>query len=149
MIIANHDEWIDNRPIGKWLSSSADSRKWREGGAYAVVGDWIAPEPGVPLDNWSSEIACMWHFTKNNGITEGFHTKMEVIQRRAFGFFFPSPPYLVETHFLQLRNYFATTSQLLRNVTTPKTSFYGLFWEFLVAVVLLVQMKKNLATCWL
>jgi hypothetical protein len=33
------------------------------------------------LDNWSSEIACVWRFTKNNGITEGFHTKMEVIQR--------------------------------------------------------------------
>lgn len=38
------------------------------------------------LDNWSAEIACMWRFTKNNGITEGFHTKMEMIQRRAFGF---------------------------------------------------------------
>jgi transposase len=38
------------------------------------------------MDNWSSEIACMWRFTKNNGITEGFHTKMEVIQRRAYGF---------------------------------------------------------------
>lgn len=38
------------------------------------------------LDNWSAEIACMWRFTKNNGITEGFHTKMEVIQRRAYGF---------------------------------------------------------------
>jgi hypothetical protein len=31
-------------------------------------------------------IACMWRFTKNNGITEGFHTKMELIQRRAYGF---------------------------------------------------------------
>ena len=38
------------------------------------------------LDKWSSEIACMWRFTKNNGITEGFHTKMELIQRRAYGF---------------------------------------------------------------
>ena len=38
------------------------------------------------LDSWSSEIACMWRFTKNNGITEGFHTKMELIQRRAYGF---------------------------------------------------------------
>jgi transposase len=27
------------------------------------------------LDKWSAEIACMWRFTKNNGITEGFHTK--------------------------------------------------------------------------
>jgi transposase len=38
------------------------------------------------LEKWSSEIACMWRFTKNNGITEGFHTKMEMIQRRTFGF---------------------------------------------------------------
>jgi len=28
----------------------------------------------------------MWRFTKNNGITEGFHNKMEMISRRAFGF---------------------------------------------------------------
>ncbi len=32
------------------------------------------------------EIACMWRFTKNNGITEGFHRKMKLIQRRAYGF---------------------------------------------------------------
>jgi len=38
------------------------------------------------LDKWSAEIACMWRFTKNNGITEGFHTKTELIQRRAYGF---------------------------------------------------------------
>ncbi len=58
--------------------------------------DWIwkLRHSGLPametlaetLDNWSSEIACMWRFTKNNAITEGFHTKMEVIQRRAYGF---------------------------------------------------------------
>jgi len=28
----------------------------------------------------------MWRFRRNNGITEGFHTKMEMISRRAFGF---------------------------------------------------------------
>ena len=28
----------------------------------------------------------MWRFSKNNGITEGFHNKMEVISRRAYGF---------------------------------------------------------------
>ena len=38
------------------------------------------------LDSWSDEIACMWRFTKNNGITEGFHRKMKLIQRRAYGF---------------------------------------------------------------
>jgi transposase len=38
------------------------------------------------LQNWSEEIVRMWRFTKSNGITEGLHTKMEVIQRRAYGF---------------------------------------------------------------
>ena len=32
------------------------------------------------------EFARMWHLIKNNGITEGFHNKMEMISRRAFGF---------------------------------------------------------------
>ena len=41
---------------------------------------------GETFDQWKEEIARMWRFTKNNGITEGFHTKMEMITRRAFGF---------------------------------------------------------------
>lgn len=41
---------------------------------------------GRTLGAWSGEIAAMWRFTKNNGITEGFHNKMEMISRRAFGF---------------------------------------------------------------
>ena len=41
---------------------------------------------GESLSRWREEIACMWRFSKNNGITEGFHTKMEMISRRAFGF---------------------------------------------------------------
>jgi len=41
---------------------------------------------GATLASWQEEIACMWRFTKNNAITEGFHTKMEMISRRAFGF---------------------------------------------------------------
>jgi transposase len=28
----------------------------------------------------------MWRFTRNNGITEGFHNKMETTTRRAYGF---------------------------------------------------------------
>jgi transposase len=36
--------------------------------------------------SWRDEIAAMWRFTKNNGITEGFHRKMKLIQRRAYGF---------------------------------------------------------------
>lgn len=38
------------------------------------------------LQDWSEEIARMWRFTRNNGITEGFHRKMKLIQRRAYGF---------------------------------------------------------------
>ena len=38
------------------------------------------------LDDWIEEIARMWRFTKSNGITEGFHRKMKLIQRRAYGF---------------------------------------------------------------
>jgi len=38
------------------------------------------------LSDWREEIARMWRFTRNNGITEGFHRKMKLIQRRAYGF---------------------------------------------------------------
>jgi transposase len=41
---------------------------------------------GETLRSWLEPIVRMWRFTKNNGITEGFHTKMEMISRRAFGF---------------------------------------------------------------
>jgi transposase len=41
---------------------------------------------GKTLERWQEEIATMWRFTKNNGITEGFHRKMKLIQRRAYGF---------------------------------------------------------------
>ncbi len=36
---------------------------------------------GETLFAWRTEIAAMWRFTRNNGITEGFHTKMELINR--------------------------------------------------------------------
>ena len=38
------------------------------------------------LSEWTQEIVRMWRFTRNNGITEGFHRKMKLIQRRAYGF---------------------------------------------------------------
>jgi len=41
---------------------------------------------GQTLHSWSVEIATMWRFTRNNAITEGFHTEMEVLQRQAYGF---------------------------------------------------------------
>jgi transposase len=41
---------------------------------------------GETLQCWQEEIARMWRFTRNNGITEGFHNKMETISRQAYGF---------------------------------------------------------------
>ena len=41
---------------------------------------------GQTLTSWSQEIVAMWRFTRNNGITEGFHNKMELIDRQAYGF---------------------------------------------------------------
>lgn len=41
---------------------------------------------GKTFESWAEEIVRMWRFTKSNGITEGFHTKMEMISRRAYGF---------------------------------------------------------------
>ena len=38
------------------------------------------------LMSWLEPIVRMWRFSKSNGITEGFHTKMEMLSRRAFGF---------------------------------------------------------------
>ncbi|MEK0447639.1 MAG: hypothetical protein RLZZ399_2960 [Verrucomicrobiota bacterium] len=40
----------------------------------------------VTFQNWKEEIARMWRLSKNNGITEGFHGKMKLIQCRAYGF---------------------------------------------------------------
>jgi transposase len=54
----------------------------------ALRGCGFAPlmQLGHTLHLWREEIATMWRFTRNNGITEGFHTKMEVLQRQAYGF---------------------------------------------------------------
>jgi len=41
---------------------------------------------GDTPQSWSEEIARMWRFTRSNGITEGFHNKMETISRQAYGF---------------------------------------------------------------
>jgi transposase len=41
---------------------------------------------GKTLERWKEEVVRMWRFKKTNSITEGFHNKMEMISRRAFGF---------------------------------------------------------------
>ena len=38
------------------------------------------------LRSWLEPIVAMWRFSRTNGITEGFHTKMEMMTRRAYGF---------------------------------------------------------------
>lgn len=38
------------------------------------------------LKSWIEPIVAMWRFRKSNSITEGFHNKMEMISRRAYGF---------------------------------------------------------------
>ena len=38
------------------------------------------------LTSWLEPIVRMWRTSKSNGITEGFHTKMEMMSRRAYGF---------------------------------------------------------------
>jgi hypothetical protein len=51
---------------------------------YSIRNDrwWLTLWCNVKTD----EIAAMWRFTKNNSITESFHRKMKLIQRRAYGF---------------------------------------------------------------
>ena len=38
------------------------------------------------LKDWAEEIDLMWRFSKSNGVTEGFHQKLKLIQRCAYGF---------------------------------------------------------------
>src|SRR5690349_16761519 len=57
-------------------------------GAAQLRQAGLAPlvQLGQTLASWSEEIVAMWRFTRNNGITEGFHNKMELINRQAYGF---------------------------------------------------------------
>ena len=38
------------------------------------------------LSSWMEPIIAMWRFSKSNGITEGFHNKMKIMSRQAYGF---------------------------------------------------------------
>jgi transposase len=53
-----------------------------------LIHSGLAPlvQLGETLQSWAQEIVTMWRFTKNNGITEGFHNKMENLKRQAYGF---------------------------------------------------------------
>jgi len=41
---------------------------------------------GDTLHSWREEIARRWRFTRSNGITEGFHNKMETMNRQGYGY---------------------------------------------------------------
>jgi transposase len=66
------------RPLAQELLDRIDQLKASAFEAMSTLGQ--------TLDAWKDEIARMWRFSRNNGITEGFHNKMEMISRRAYGF---------------------------------------------------------------
>jgi transposase len=41
---------------------------------------------GQTLYTGARRLLALWRFTRSNGITEGFHTKMEALTRQAYGF---------------------------------------------------------------
>ena len=58
--------------------------------AFMALINQLAASPlkalAATLKSWLQPIVAMWRFSKSNGITEGFHNKMEMISRRAYGF---------------------------------------------------------------
>jgi len=73
-----HRKKAQCRPLAEQLLYAIEQLRQSGFAALATLAHTLA--------SWSEEIACMWRFTKNNGITEGFHRKMKLIQRRAYGF---------------------------------------------------------------
>jgi len=41
---------------------------------------------GKTFKKWLNPIAQMFRYYKSNGVVEGYHRKMKLIQRRAYGF---------------------------------------------------------------
>lgn len=48
----------------------------------------VSPLKGLAktLTSWLQPILAMWRYERSNGMTEGFHNKMEMLSRRAYGF---------------------------------------------------------------
>lgn len=53
---------------------------------YKEYKDYMECKKLATISDWFTPIIRMWRFTKNNGITEGFHRKMKLIQRMAYGY---------------------------------------------------------------
>ncbi|MGS1140748.1 transposase [Castellaniella sp. UC4442_H9] len=54
--------------------------------AVALLSLQPGPALAATSTSWLEPIARMGRFSQSNGITEGFHTKMEMLSRRAYGF---------------------------------------------------------------
>jgi transposase len=78
LLLKKHRTRRQCRPLARRFLEAID--QLRQAGLAQLV------QLGETLHSWSAEIATMWRFTRNNGITEGFHTKMELLQRQAYGF---------------------------------------------------------------
>ncbi|WP_276309910.1 transposase [Chromatocurvus halotolerans] len=77
-------------PVLLGVESSAQTSYRRSTDEYVK---WVEPLHASPLHalaktltSWLEPIAAMWRFSKSNGVTEGYHTKMEMMTRRAYGF---------------------------------------------------------------
>jgi transposase len=62
----------------------------QRGCPFAATDSSIVQSPlrrlAKTLMSWLEPIVMMWRFSKSNGPTEGFHNKMEMMTRRAYGF---------------------------------------------------------------
>jgi Transposase len=69
-------------------SNAIKARKWLP--KLLRLPDQLKNNPARRLANtlgsWLEPIVRMWRISKSNGITEGFHTKMEMISRWAYRF---------------------------------------------------------------
>lgn len=87
-----HEEMHQLRELMNHKHQSKKQCKEHAGTLLATIahlrGNQAAPLQTLAntLDDWIEPLACMWRFARNNGITEGFHRKMKLIQRRAYGF---------------------------------------------------------------
>lgn len=78
LLLVKHRTARQCRPLAAQLLTAIEELKDSKLPPLVTLGETLA--------DWAQEIATMWRFTKNNGITEGFHNKMENIKRHAYGF---------------------------------------------------------------
>lgn len=73
--------------IHHWMLSCEQQQRLA---CYLALLEQFANSPAralaETLRSWLEPIVRMRRFSRSNGITAGFHTKMEIISRRAFDF---------------------------------------------------------------